>query len=302
MIRTHAGYSSAQYDDRGNGQSALFARFQRPRGIYASAATGDIFIIEESYIRKIQGGTSVVSDYAGGGSSYEDNVTATAAVIGAGWGISGDSNGDVYYSDAVSCVVRKVERISGLVFTVAGQMSACGYLGDFGDGTNALLSEPLGISVFQTDLFIADSLNCRIRVLNLTNGVIKTFVGNGVCATSEPGSGAGIATTTSISAPSNVWVNMYGHVFFTDTTYCAVRSVINTDMYIAAGTGTCGNASSWSANAASVTIQGPEALCGDGESIYFFLNDQSGLYGSSPSGELARVAGGYSSYQRGDGV
>src|ERR1035437_1591489 len=81
------------------------------------------------------------------------------------------------------------------ITTVAGNGSV-GFAGDGGPATSGLLNQPRGVTVDASgNLFIADSLNGRIR--KVSAGIIALFAGGG---TGGVGDG-GPATSASLSLP-----------------------------------------------------------------------------------------------------
>ena len=76
-----------------------------------------------------------------------------------------DRQGNLYFSDAHNHRVRRVERNSGTIATVAGTGQA-GYSGDGGTATQAQLNSPYGIALdTANNLYIVDRLNACIRLV-----------------------------------------------------------------------------------------------------------------------------------------
>lgn len=94
-------------------------------------------------------------------------------------GVAVDSQGDVYVVDKASHRVRKIDRQSGIISTVAG-VCRYGYDGDDKPAIKAMLHAPEGI-VFdaQDNLYISDTMNHRVRRVDAKTGVIATVAGNG---------------------------------------------------------------------------------------------------------------------------
>ena len=91
-----------------------------------------------------------------------------------------DSNGNIYIADSYNNRIRKVNSITGIITTVAGNGTE-GYSGDGGLATNAELYYPFGVAVDSNgNIYIADSGNNRIRKVNSTTGIITTIAGNGI--------------------------------------------------------------------------------------------------------------------------
>jgi uncharacterized protein (TIGR03437 family) len=102
---------------------------------------------------------------AGGGNiagSAADGGPATSAKLGRPAGVTLDTAGNVYFTDASNSNVRKVSP-SGTISTVAGNGRA-GLAGDGGPATGASLNGPWGLAFDAAGaLYVADTLNNRIR-------------------------------------------------------------------------------------------------------------------------------------------
>ena len=104
----------------------------------------------------------------------------------------------------------------GIITTVAGN-GVTGFSGDGGSGTSARLTWPSGVSVDGGgNLFIADSVNHRIRRLAAGSGVITTVAGNGVGGFSGDG---GPATSASLYYPHGVVADGGGNLYIADANH-----------------------------------------------------------------------------------
>jgi streptogramin lyase len=90
-----------------------------------------------------------------------------------------DRQGRLYVAERDNHVIRRIDRATGIISTVAGTGTA-GFSGDGGPGTSAQLRQPHSI-LFDRDgaLLICDIGNHRIRRLHLTTGTIETYAGTG---------------------------------------------------------------------------------------------------------------------------
>jgi sugar lactone lactonase YvrE len=105
-----------------------------------------------------------------------DGGPATAAQLDDPNGLAFDSAGNLYFADSNNQRIRRIDR-NGVITTVAGTGTA-GAKGDNGPGTKAELDSPFGIAIAPGDLlYIAEGAGKRVRLLNLSNGIITTMAG-----------------------------------------------------------------------------------------------------------------------------
>jgi hypothetical protein len=76
------------------------------------------------------------------------------------------ADGTIYFTDVDNHCVRAVDP-GGIIRTVAGRCGTLGFAGDGGPPSEALLARPFGLELAGDRLFIADSGNHRVRVVNL---------------------------------------------------------------------------------------------------------------------------------------
>ncbi len=108
-----------------------------------------------------------------------DGGPATAAAMNEPYEIRFDAAGNLFVVEMMNHIVRRIDRKSGIITTVAGTETS-GFSGDGGQATSAMLASPHGI-VFDGAgrLYIADIGNHRIRQVDLNSGLITTLAGNG---------------------------------------------------------------------------------------------------------------------------
>lgn len=105
---------------------------------------------------------------------------------------------------------------------VAGNGST-GYSGDGGPATSASLWNPWTIDVDSSgNLFIADTINHRIRRVDANTQIITTVAGNGSSGTSGDGSSA---TSAGIGNPHGFTVDSNVNLYFTDPVNNNIRRV-----------------------------------------------------------------------------
>lgn len=90
-----------------------------------------------------------------------------------------DRHGDLYVTDKGSNRIRKIDMATGIVSTVAG-VCRYGYDGDEKPAVKGMLNVPEGAIVDpEGHIYIADSMNHRIRRVDAHTGMMTTAAGNG---------------------------------------------------------------------------------------------------------------------------
>lgn len=121
-----------------------------------------------------------------------------------------DQDANIYVVERDSHAVRKIDRVSGTISTVAGTGEA-GFSGDGGPATEAQLRIPHSIAFDGNgDLLICDIGNHRIRRLVLATGIIDTYAGTGETAPTPDG--APLAGTP-LNGPRTIVVGPDGSLY-----------------------------------------------------------------------------------------
>lgn len=183
VITTVAGNDTAGY--LGDGALAIHAELDSPYAV-AVDLTGSLFITDykNNVIRKVDN-AGIITTYAGVNPPVRgytgDNGLATLAELNRPAGIAVDTAGNLYICDANNNVIRKVNKTSKVITTIAGNGTA-GFSGDWGYATGANLWSPFGIAV-ATDgtIYVADAENQRVRkiynpFLNVNNVFVNTDI------------------------------------------------------------------------------------------------------------------------------
>ena len=93
--------------------------------------------------------------------------------------IDADRHGNVYLTDKASNRIRKIDSQTGTISTVAG-VCRFGYDGDGKLAVMSMLNVPEAAIVDEeSNVYIADSMNHRIRKVDPATGMIETIAGNG---------------------------------------------------------------------------------------------------------------------------
>jgi streptogramin lyase len=118
-------------------------------------------------------GTMAKKGYSG------DGGKATGALLNEPYEVRFDKAGNMFFVEMPNHIVRRVDRKTGLISTVAGTGQA-GFSGDGGPGVKAQFRQPHSIQFDpQGRLMICDIGNHRVRRLDLKTGIIETWLGTG---------------------------------------------------------------------------------------------------------------------------
>ncbi len=191
-----AGYSASQ-----DGGPANAAMLNKP--VSARYYRGSIYITDatNNRIRAVNLTTGIITTFAGGGSTAlttKPLSPITSVSIPAPQDIAFDNAGNMYYTTqggkpTVGRIVLGASPMTVSLF--AGSTSGGGYAGDGGPATSALMSGPIGLAVdAQNNLYIGDGGNKAIRRINVSTGIITTYMGGPsvtVCAAATDSVGDG---------------------------------------------------------------------------------------------------------------
>ncbi|WP_167434103.1 cadherin-like beta sandwich domain-containing protein [Paenibacillus silvae] len=156
----------------GDGGPATNAEFDYPSGL-AIDSIGNLYIADtgHSTIRKVDFTTGEITRVAGNRTpGYSgDGGAATSASLQYPRGIRLDNNDNLYIADRLNATIRKVDKLTGNISTVAGT-GTLGYSGDLGPATSAQLNYPYAVAVDNNgNVYIADTSNNRIRRVGPSN-------------------------------------------------------------------------------------------------------------------------------------
>jgi serine/threonine-protein kinase len=162
----------------GDGEPALAAQLSAPRDV-AVGPDGSVYIADygDHRIRKVAP-NGIITTVAGTGEPgfNGDGIPATSAKLEFPAGVIVDGAGNVYLSDKQNDRIRRIDPLTGFIFTIAGN-GLSGSSGDGGLAPAAHLNNPAGLA-FGPDgsLFIADEGNNKIRKIDPL-GVITNVAG-----------------------------------------------------------------------------------------------------------------------------
>jgi uncharacterized protein (TIGR03437 family) len=181
---------------------------------------------------------SITSIAGTGANGYSgDGGAATSAQMEVAYDTAADAWGNVYLADSWNHRIRKISP-DGTIGVFAGNGTP-GFSGDGGAAVSASLNFPRGLAVDAWgNVFVSDSGNGVIRKIQ-TDGVIRTFAGNG--KTGDQGDG-GPAIQASLRVPRGLAVDARGNLYIADSFNFRVRKVTpDGKISTVAGNGRLGN-------------------------------------------------------------
>ena len=222
-IVTVAGNGSQGYS--GDNGLAINAELYFPFGVFVDSH-GNIFVSDalNNRVRKIDSNTGIITTIAGNGTQgYSgDGGLAIDATLSNPQSLYVDSQGTLFITDMYNNVVRKVNAITGIITTIAGNGNG-GYSGDGGPATDATLYFPEGIALDSIgNIYIVENGNFRVRKVDATTGIITTVIGNGTQGHSGDG---GLAINAELNYPVGIAIDSSGNIYISDTANSRIRKV-----------------------------------------------------------------------------
>lgn len=167
--------------------------------------------------------------------SINEPVIASQARLWEPQAIDIDESGKVYIADQNN---NSILRYDGYTVSKIAGTGLFGYSGDGSSGNCAMLNKPTGLTVLNDKLYITDTGNDVVRLLNLKTGIISTFAGNSEAGYSGDG---GLATDACLNKPGGVIADKEGNVYINDIVNNVIRKIDQQNIITTfAGTGQYG--------------------------------------------------------------
>ena len=190
-------------------------------------ASGNILIADTNLlrIRRVNASTGIITTIAGNDifQFAGDNGPAANASLANPTSVASDAAGNLFISDNSNNRVRRIDAITNIITTVAGNGTP-GTTGDGGPATAASLNGPgMALVDGSGNLFIADGSN-RIRRVDAISGIIDHRRGNGVAGFSGDG-GSAFAAQLNFSQGESFSIDSSGNLVIADTSNNRIRRV-----------------------------------------------------------------------------
>jgi hypothetical protein len=233
VITTVAGSASS---DLGDGGPATEAQLAAPTDV-AFDGEDNLYIADAGHqrVRRVDRRSGIITTVVGSGINAISGGTGEGGPASeAGFlyflSIAFGSDGDLYVSDSAMLNVRRVDRRTNIIRTVAGvhPLFVTGappfaFAGDGGKARDALFSYIDDITFdCEGNLTISDTFNNRIRQVNRRTGIVATIAGNGTQGFSGDG---GNATRAELANPRGIAFDTHGNLLIVDGSNFRVRLV-----------------------------------------------------------------------------
>jgi DNA-binding beta-propeller fold protein YncE len=140
-------------------------------------------------------------------------------------GVTLAPDGDLIVADSHNDRIRRVDRATKIITTIAGS-GETGYDGDDKPALEATLNTPNAVwATPNGDIYIADTFNNRVRLIDHATGFIQTVAGDGEPGGDGPLGDGGPATSAHLFMPSDIAVARNGDLYIADMHHNRIRKV-----------------------------------------------------------------------------
>lgn len=221
MIRTLAG--NGEFGCTGDGGPSIQARLNEPKGV-AIDCHGNIYVAdsENHVVRKVDRATRIISTVAG--MSKDDHPRSAVERDSPAQRADEDPLADGA-SETGSAKFTQQADLSGTVryWTNQTATSSKRYGGDGRTAVQAQMNFPTAVAVDREgNLYIADTMNHRVRMVDSETGIISTLAGTGHARFSGDDGPANQAT---LNEPAALAVDDAGRLYIADQSNHRVRVV-----------------------------------------------------------------------------
>jgi streptogramin lyase len=214
FVTTIAGNGTAGFS--GDGGPATKAQLSDPHSI-GFDKRGDLYIcdVKNNRIRKVDMKTRTISTFAGNGERKPtpDGARFAQAPLAGPRALDFDRAGNLWLALREGNAVLKLDLKKGTIHHITGTGKK-GFTGDGGPAKEATLTGPKGLSVARDgNVFIADTENHVVRMIDVRTGTIQLIAGTGA-----PGDGPeGDPLKCALNRPHGVFIDNDSSIFIGDS-------------------------------------------------------------------------------------
>jgi sugar lactone lactonase YvrE len=261
---------------------AAQALISNPAGVVADPF-GNVYILDRNVnrLRMVSAATQTIVTVAGNGTEgfSGDGGPGTLAALSVNpvgptfytddRQLGSDSAGNIFIPDVGNSRVRRLDRQTGIITTVAGNGQR-GFSGDGGPATAASFFLPGGVTVDTAgNLFITDTFNNRIRKVDAKTGIITTVAGSGPATSTGDG---GLATLATLDTPLAVALDAAQNLYITERNANKVRKVNAQTGIITTVAGRGGGFAGDGGPATNASFAAPGGITFDGNGNLFVID------------------------------
>ncbi len=257
---------------------AASASFNNLSGLCAHAS-GDVYVVSETSIRKISP-AGTVSGFVGGGGYGAEDFAGNNASFSQPESICPDAAGNVYVADVSNNKIRKITP-AGVVSTFAG---IAGSGSADGPVATASFYYPTGLCFDPSgNMYVSDRSNQKIR--KISSGVVSTLAGGGPGVATD-----GTGTAASFNYPNQICSDAAGNLYVADTDNSKIRKITPAGVVTTfAGSGATG---ATDATGTAASFYYPYGICADASgNIYVGDTYNHKIRKITPAGVVTTFAG-----------
>jgi uncharacterized protein (TIGR03437 family) len=243
-VTVFAGNGATGYS--GDGGPATSAQLFPGHGIAADNA-GNVYIADlyNNVVRRVDS-SGIITTFAGNGTANSigqggysgDGGPAKSAMLNLPEGVAVDTAGNVYIADTSNYRIRRVDRNTGVITTVAGNGNVPPNKQTANDGGVAIqvpIEQPTSVNVdFTGNIYFSGG--ARVQKVD-TNGIIRTVAGNGILGDTGDG---GPGTSAEVKSVVGLAADHSGNLYIDETTNRIRRVDASGIITTVAGNGTSG--------------------------------------------------------------
>ena len=279
-ITTYAGNGTSGFS--GDGGAATSAELFPGHGI-AVDSSGNLYIADlyNNRIRKVDP-SGIITTFAGSGTANSigqggysgDGGPATSAMLNLPDAVAVDSAGNVYIVDSSNYRIRRVDKNTGVITTVAGNGNVPPNKQTANDGgvaTQVPIEQPTSVTLDSAgNLYFSDG--GRVQKVD-TSGTIRTVAGNGTLGDTGDG---GPGTSAEVKSVVGLVADNAGNLYIAETTNRIRKVDASGIITTVAGNGTSGYTGD-GGPAISAQLDNPQDVVADSAGNFYISDSGSSV-------------------------